>query len=156
MYDFRSDHLVLDNQRGGVFCSQLFLVACNSLSRIGALWPLHVILSIGLVLVQAAMWLRLHGCGFPDVSRRHNLTADFPFLWLLQSSHPLFLDVPRALVQGLCCRCASRGWVPHGHLFSAAWLYVVFYTPALAKRSVLDEGWEQLTYGFKNRCLGCS
>lgn len=67
MYDFRSDHLVLDNQRGGVFCSQLFLVACNSLSRIGALWPLHVILSIGLVLVQAAMWLRLRGCGFPDI-----------------------------------------------------------------------------------------
>ena len=45
------------------------------------------------------MLVRLYGCG----TRRHNLTANSLILWLLQSLHVHFHNVPRALGAGVFC-----------------------------------------------------
>lgn len=43
--------------------------------------------------------MRFHGCGFPAIARRHNLTKDILVQWILKYFCPLFHEVPWALSQ---------------------------------------------------------
>jgi hypothetical protein len=82
VYNFRADCFVLNNKRGGLLvsgkdcfsCPQHFLVGCSFLSGVGILsdFPFRVPCLSELSLLRSregAMWLRYHGCGFPDISR---------------------------------------------------------------------------------------
>lgn len=47
----------------------------------------------GNCIVQATVFLRVHGCSFPDRWRRHCFRADILVLWYSQSNPPLFWDL---------------------------------------------------------------
>lgn len=108
--------------------SRHFLVACSFLHRVGILsdFPPSLLSCLSesslLRSRESALWLRFHGCGFPDISRAQTLTADLLFFRLLQSFLSLF---PEPQVQGLCCRSISCGWKPCNHVFSAFWSVAV-------------------------------
>ena len=54
------------------------------------------------------------------ISRRHNLTTDILVLWLLQSFHLLFSEVPSAIGAGICVSDESIWcWALHDPLNSA-------------------------------------
>lgn len=55
--------------------------------------------------------MRFHD-SFTVIDRRHYLAANILVLWLLQPFHPLCLDVPRVLQQGLYRRCIIRAGHP--------------------------------------------
>lgn len=52
-------------------------------------------------LVKEAILLRFHEYGFTITYKRQNLTAEFLVIQLVQSSCPLFCNIPRALGGGV-------------------------------------------------------
>lgn len=87
-----------------------FFSTCSSLCRTETSWasPCPFAMPLGVIHVQLMSrqphWLDcMHVAS--DIPRRHNLTANSPFLWLLQSSLPSSAAIPEPWVQALWCRC---------------------------------------------------
>lgn len=80
--------------------------------------PLPPYLSADVLSERVLLWQphnRFPECGFPDFSRRHSLTDNFLFPWLLQSFHKVF---PERWLQSLCwIRIIGGG--ARDHLFPA-------------------------------------
>ena len=95
--------------------SQLSLIACSSLHKVEFLWtfPSPTWQFIGVILVPnisgQSYWWDVMSV-FSDISRKHNLIANFSLLWLLHSFHPLFSNVSWVLEMGVFLN-VSRGIV---------------------------------------------
>lgn len=90
------------------------LLASSSFSRVEVRkdFP-HLLFTCVLVsffshLVYMALLVRFHECSFSDLFSRHNPKANFLFLSLLQSLHPLF-SYDEFRVQELDCKCFHCG-----------------------------------------------
>ena len=68
--------------------------------------------------------------------RRHNLTADSLSLWLAQSLHPFFWNVPELQIRELVCGCTTWDWAPQLciPMLQFSW------SLSTAKSNFLDEG----------------
>lgn len=110
VYGFRADHFVLNNQLAGSSLGKTnfhsFIHAVPLIHILGwypPQFPFHIRVLISAVLVwvffRVAILLRDSECSIPVLSRRSNLTAGFPVLWLLQPSHNLSFE----------CALSSRG-----------------------------------------------
>lgn len=83
------------------------------------------------------MLLRLHGCSFLAIYRRHYLALDVqpsdPYN-LSDSSSGMLLE---PFVWGLCCRSINWGWASHSQLRSAFGPAVTFQKGLCCKKEAL-------------------
>lgn len=120
IYVFRTDHLVLGNQRCALSWRILFLhsqhslVARSSLYRFETLWACPCLLWHGPRFAHfgIVMLVILYECIFwyYEDTQYHHTFGTWRFL---QSFHPFFHNVPRILAVGMFWGCIHWDWAPH-------------------------------------------
>ena len=92
-----------------------------------------------------------------DIFRRHNLTTNFPLLWIPQSFCSFFLNDLWAVGAGIVLWCLSGCWASQDLLFSTFWMVVVFCSGLCCKKKFL--WWEviiSLICGYKDKNSECT
>ena len=97
-------------------------------------------------LLVLSLFVRLYGCSFSDISRRHNLTEK---LWLLQTFHPLFWNDHWALSVG---SIVVDEWSVRSGLHNSNLCSVVGFCSGLsiANRHFLDAASSQEHMGWRS------
>lgn len=130
--------------------SWLYSVDCGSLCRAEAPWAfLNTIWHVHCLLLVQLMfgW----SCGWDFITRRQNVTAQSPSLWLLQFVCSLFHSLPWASEFCSCIHCIHQDW-----LHNSAYLLVVVLCSGLhplQRKVSLMKAKTTLLCGYKDKCL---
>lgn len=152
------DYLVLNNRQGNSSLGKTFsfsqdlLVAYSPMSRVGAheIPPFHVSM---LALSPFRQYVvEASRCSFHDIFRRHSLTSDFLFLWLLQSFWPIFsLSFPEPQVGMLYWRCIYWDWALQLCILIGCGFHIGLYQLQRVVSLMGDESYTDC--GYKDKCL---